>query len=149
MVVNIAVGRQGWLGNSLKLLGQIGCWPSQSLVVTPRPFHPPNHALPHLTALSLASLQHAPWQTTKSTIQPALRMHHTDQDVQVKPKMQQEVSISRQTCHYYPCPLDSGNTGDFSCPHLPVQVVQVYVQYHTYTDTYTLKVCQPGACCHR
>lgn len=66
MVVNIAVGRQGRLGNSLKLLGQIGCWPSQSLVVSPHPFHPPKHALPHLTALRLASLQHAPWQTPKA-----------------------------------------------------------------------------------
>lgn len=58
MVVNIAVGRQGWLGNSPKLSGQISCWPSQSLVVSPHPSHP--------TLLSFASLQHALRQKTKA-----------------------------------------------------------------------------------
>lgn len=37
MVINIAVGRRGLLGNSPKLLGQTGCRPSQRLVVSPYP----------------------------------------------------------------------------------------------------------------
>lgn len=52
MVVNIAVGRQGWLGNCLKLLGQIGCWTSQSLVVSTHPFKPKN--MPYPTRLHSA-----------------------------------------------------------------------------------------------
>lgn len=47
MLVNIAVGSLCWLGSSLRLWGQIGCWPSQSLAVPPQPlFQPRNMPVP-------------------------------------------------------------------------------------------------------
>lgn len=138
MVVNIAVGRKGWLGNSLKLSGQIGYWPSQSLVLFPYPLQPRNMPFPtwlHL-ALPLTNMYSGRKQKTHTTILPAVRMHQNDQDV--NSKCSKKFSIFRQALTIPLCPLDSGDAGD--CP------ASEYTYSLTHTQTHTLEVCQPGAC---
>lgn len=64
MIVNIAVGRRGWLGRSLRLSGQIGHWPLQSLVVS----KPQNMPFPSLPDTQLCvSHQHTAMVENKNT----------------------------------------------------------------------------------
>lgn len=66
MVVNIAGGRRGWLGRSLRLSGQIGHWPLQSLVVS----KPQNMPFPSLPDTQFCvSHQHTAMVENKNTVQ--------------------------------------------------------------------------------
>lgn len=130
-VVNIAVGRQGWLGNSLELLGQIGCWLSQSLVVFfPLTLSNPRNMplLPTDSTSALPLSNNALQQKTNTAMLPAVKDISSHQF-----NMQLEISISCQPL----CTLGSGDARDSSCPQFPVLWVNIHTVSHRNTHTHS------------
>ena len=126
--------------NRLPAFAAPGCFSLPSL--TPR-----KHALPLPDCTQLCL-----WQATKSTHTPHNLWYYGNKIAKTYKSIQNAAGIFSTSCQT-PSPLpslqDSGDAGESSCPQLPVQMVRVYVQSRTYTDTNTLQVCQPGACCQR
>lgn len=146
MVINIALGKQGWLSEQPRAPGPNGLQALQSLAVSPYPLHP-RHAL--TTLLHSAS----PPSNMPSGREQKHKLHTTFEKVcgrntpkRSRPsspfKMHQQLEQNK-----IPSPLNASNNifapqmrerGDSRCPDL-----------HTHTHTDTREVCLPGACCQR